>query len=202
MKICIKHIIPFSVLLAMCSTGLADPVLQKNEMILAVCMDSKPQPASFFVTRHSVTPGQPFETRDNEFLPITARSTSRYFFTEFYVYSGRHKSQQVYQDLTQWGYDTGGFPNEMNFAIEGTLRFSPSEGQNLECKNIALAQGSKGLANVWYVFSHNGNNSYWRTANLLCTNQDGMSKKYKIYPCDRCVQNNVSVFRIRCKEGW
>src|SRR5688572_9766917 len=65
--------------------------------------------ASFQMTRHSVTTGQPFSLKDNDLLPLTLTKSELYqkpFSVSditLNIRSGRHKSQQVFNDVKQWG---------------------------------------------------------------------------------------------------
>ena len=96
----------------------------------------------FLVDRHSVTADQPADIKDQTLLPHWFRPYRHCHAakTTFWIMAGRHKSQAVAEDIKQWGYNTTGTPTEMNFAVEGSLRFTLSSNHTYVCKNIVLAQ--------------------------------------------------------------
>ncbi|HSW71022.1 MAG TPA: hypothetical protein VLH77_03475 [Gammaproteobacteria bacterium] len=188
-----KRVLALSLIFtALSSPTFAEAVLRDNSVVFAF-IDGRLNPstsASFIVNRHSVTEGQPSEINDNEVLPsLVGRSKMTHLlngrplvFTEFDIIAGRHKSSPVVDALASWGYDTRGVPAEMNFALEGTLVFTSSEGPSFTCKNVAVAQTSIGLRNRWYVFSQypRGTSFGVEYTNIICTAKDGLNYEYQI----------------------
>jgi len=183
-------IIFFSML---CVTAFSQPSIQTNEVKFQYLGSEAKSPVSFFVTRHTVTAGQLFETKDNAFLPV-AQSPEN---TTLQIHSGRQKSRQVFEDITRWGFDASDAPNELNFAVEGTLALSPISGKTFLCKNIVLGQTNVGLDTRWYLFSHDGGGRTpdgYRYTNLTCHTPDGLTGKFQVLK-DAGSEGNI--FHIR-----
>ena len=194
----LKILLP--VLLAVFSQGsFAWKVMRENDVIFhhpidPSCHYMRCDTASFFVTRHSVTVGQPFDITDSHFLPS---GILRYLYdnsghlwgrTEFSVFSGRHQSADVFNDVNRWGYilsDRPGLriPRQLNFAVEGILSITPVRGQSFICRNVVLAQAGRGLENPWYIFSQQGYGMYHGLmfADVLCSTDSGYQQTFRIY---------------------
>jgi len=174
-------------------------VIRENDVVLyypvnTSCRYMLCEPASFLVTRHSVTAEQPFDITEDNFLPSGIPhywydySGNTWGRVEFSVFSGRHKSATVLNDIIQWGYGlsnrTGlNIPAEMNFAVEGTLTITPAPGQKFSCKNIVLAQTGKALENPWYIFSKQGYGMYHGRmfTDVACSTKEGYQQYFRIY---------------------
>ncbi len=169
-----------------CSKSFATITHDNNVFIGMEDGGSPPMKASFLVTRHSVTSGQPFDHKDNTFLPVHQQHCSVHQQhcngTDLTIRAGRKKSPQVFNDLKQWDVDVSNVPSgmELNFAVLGTLTFTYF-GSTYTCNNIALTQGSAGLANRWYLFSVNGGTgSYYgnKYTSFNCSDQDGSLRTF------------------------
>lgn len=170
--------------LLLSSMAFGGTILRTNEVRIALGSIDQKAPVSFLVQRHSVTDGQPFETKDNTLLPASvARLDSQRLETTMEILSGRHKSRKVYDDLLTWGVMPASLPtDEMNFAVEGTLVLKPSPEETYTCEHVVLSQTGHGLRNPWYILSTDGNSYSWGTyyTKLNCFNKDKIPKIFKM----------------------
>lgn len=175
-----------AILSAWSLTAFANTEIQQNKISFIHPQDPSSSAADLFlVERHSVTINQPSSIKDQSllthwFTPAGKNGNSK---TVFWIKSGRHKSHGVFNDIKQWGYNTVGMPTEMNFAVEGKLRFTLFNDHTYLCKKVVLAQTSKGLNEIWYVFSLYGSGKYQglRYSNVICNNtSSGLIREFRI----------------------
>ncbi|MBO8085400.1 hypothetical protein L0E83_14180 [Marichromatium gracile] len=107
----------------------------------------------FTETGHSVSKGQPYSG-------VTSGVSKDGEEARIVVKAGRHKTKAV----AQWFKDAvnagpgqtlacdskGNFPDELNFAVEGTLEMQIGDKQ-ITCKDILIAQGSFTTTNNWWM---------------------------------------------------
>jgi len=110
------------------------------------------QAFSFAQTGYSISSGQPYQGTTSG---ISKPGAQGYIL----VKAGRHKTPQVAQwfkqqvdgGATMVCNSTGTFPEELNFAIEGTLTFT-ANNQTYTCEDFVLGQGSYlHLSNNWWA---------------------------------------------------
>jgi hypothetical protein len=111
------------------------------------------QSFSFNPTGYSVTKGQPY---GGAFGTVSQQGKQG----EIIVKAGRKKSkavaqwfqQQVGSGQTLVCDSTGTFPDELNFAVQGTLTMQVN-GKTITCDNIIVAQGNFTTVNNWWMGS-------------------------------------------------
>jgi len=59
--------------------------------------------------------------------------------------------QQVGSGQTLVCDTKGTYPNDLNFAVEGTLTISSTSSETITCDNIIVAQGNFGTTNNWWM---------------------------------------------------
>ncbi len=102
---------------------------------------------------HCITTGQPYEGVIGK--GVNARKGEGYVT----VGAGRKNSDDVagwFGERVASGFafglvDTNAFPNRLNFALQGTLTLTYSDGVTIDCENILIAQGSVGGTNNWWL---------------------------------------------------
>jgi hypothetical protein len=103
---------------------------------------------NFTETGHSITSGQPYGGTTSGATDGTAQIT---------VSAGRKGSssvaswfkQQVGSGQTLVCDTKGTYPDDLNFAVEGTLTIGSTSGKTITCDNIIVAQGNFGTTNNW-----------------------------------------------------
>lgn len=110
------------------------------------------QSFSFTPLQYSISPGQPYGGTTSG---ISKPGEQGYIL----VKAGRHKTSGVAQwfkgqvdgGATMVCNSTGSFPEELNFAVEGTLKFTTG-GKDYTCDDFIVSQGSYlHLSNNWWV---------------------------------------------------
>lgn len=99
---------------------------------------------------YKVTEGQPFDG-------VTSSVSGEHGWIN--VKAGRHGSsdvaewfeQQVGSGATAACDSSGNFPDNLNFAVAGTLTFTVSNGASYTCDDVIIGQGHFTGANNWWV---------------------------------------------------
>jgi hypothetical protein len=108
------------------------------------------QSFTFSETSHSITSGQPYSGASASVSSGKGQIT---------VKAGRKASdsvaawfrQQVGSGQTLVCDTKGTYPDQLNFAVEGTMSIGSSDGKTIECDNIVVAQGNFGQFNNWWM---------------------------------------------------
>ncbi len=111
---------------------------------------------SFTESSHSVTSGQPYSG-------TTAGVKKEDGHDQAYVLvkAGRKGSDSVASWFKTQAKDgqtlacdsSGTYPNQLNFAVQGTLKFTTQTKRNLVCDNVIIGQGHFGTNNNWWMGS-------------------------------------------------
>ncbi len=111
---------------------------------------------SFTETSHSITSGQPYhgvsagikkeDGHDQAYIMVNAgRKKSASVAGWFKTAAGN--GQTVVCD------SAGTYPNELNFAVQGTMKITNVSDQVIICENFIVAQGHFGVNNNWWISS-------------------------------------------------
>ncbi|HEX3438779.1 MAG TPA: hypothetical protein VHT93_00405 [Pseudolabrys sp.] len=108
------------------------------------------QTFNFVETGHSITSGQPYGGTTATVSDGKGQIT---------VSAGRKGSssvaswfkQQVGSGQTLVCDTKGTYPDDLNFAVEGTLTIGSTSGKTITCDNIIVAQGNFGTTNNWWM---------------------------------------------------
>ena len=105
---------------------------------------------------HSITSGQPYDGTSSG-----VKKESGHDQAYIDVKAGRKGSSNVVKWFkTQAGRgqtlacdSSGIYPNDLNFAVQGTMRITNQSDKVIICENVIVAQGHFGLNNNWWVAS-------------------------------------------------
>lgn len=111
---------------------------------------------SFTETDHSITSGQPYHGASSGIKKEAGHDQA---FIR--VNAGRKKSDQVakwFKNRAGKGQtvvcdSAGTYPNELNFAVQGTLKITNVSDEVIVCDNFIIAQGHFGANNNWWISS-------------------------------------------------
>jgi hypothetical protein len=106
---------------------------------------------SFTQTGYSITNGQPYSG-------VTSGISKSGAQAQITVMAGRKGSsgpaqwfqQQVGSGQTLVCDTSGSFPDDLNFAVEGTINMTVG-GKNITCNNVLVAQGNYLTVNNWWM---------------------------------------------------
>jgi hypothetical protein len=108
------------------------------------------QSFNFVETGHSITSGQPYggttasvSDGKGQITVSAGRKASTSVATWF--------KQQVGSGQTLVCDTKGTYPDDLNFAVEGTLTIGSVNGKTITCNNIIVAQGNFGTTNNWWM---------------------------------------------------
>jgi hypothetical protein len=111
---------------------------------------------SFTETSHSITSGQPYhgvssgikkeDGHDQAYIMVNAgRKNSASVANWFRTAAGN--GQTIVCD------SAGTYPNELNFAVQGTMKITNESNQVIVCENLIVAQGHFVTSNNWWISS-------------------------------------------------
>lgn len=151
---------PAGLLVSLLALTLATPALAVKQHDNQVFFDVNGLTAFSFTENatngHSITKGQPYggttsgikkeSGHDQAYVVVKAgRKNSSTNAAWFKTQAGT--GQTLACD------SSGTYPNELNFAVQGTMVFTTTTGKVITCENVIVAQGHFGLNNNWWMAS-------------------------------------------------